>query len=92
MEETKEVKTAEETKRPEKMSYEQLELVAHQLSEQSRRLHMQLQEANNDNILNRLHYLFQVIKYKESFKSIFVDKCVKEIETIMNGPEESVKE
>lgn len=35
-----------ETERPEKMSYEQLENIAHQLSEQAKQLYMKLQDAN----------------------------------------------
>ena len=34
--------TAKETERPEKMSYEQLENIAHQLSEQAKQLYMKL--------------------------------------------------
>lgn len=86
MEEVKEVQ-AEMPKKTEKMSYEQLESVAHQLSEQSRRLYMQLQEANQDNILSRLHYLFKVVKYRESFNVDFVSKCISEIEKTITVPE-----
>ena len=90
MEETKEVQ-AEMPKKQEKMSYEQLENVAHQLSEQSRRLYMQLQEANQDNMLSRLHYLFKVVKYKESFNTDFVTKCISEIESTITIPEAETK-
>ena len=51
-----------EATRPEKMSYEQLENVAHQLSEQSRQLYAKLQEANMANMFKRLDYLFKVVE------------------------------
>ena len=62
-----------ETERPEKMSYEQLENVAHQLSEQAKQLYMKLQAANMSNM----------------FKQDFLEKCITEIEEIMTVPEET---
>ena len=50
--------TTKETERPEKMSYEQLENIAHQLSEQAKQLHMKLQAANMSNVFKRLDYLY----------------------------------
>ena len=64
--------TTKETERPEKMSYEQLENVAHQLSEQAKQLYMKLQAANMSNM----------------FKQDFLEKCIAEIEEIMTVPEE----
>ena len=64
--------TTKETERPEKMSYEQLENIAHQLSEQNKQLYMKLQATNMSNM----------------FKQDFLEKCITEIEEIMTVPEE----
>ena len=71
-----------------KMSYEQLEQVAHQLSEQARQLYGQLQKANLGNMFKRLDYLFKVVENGHMFKQDFLDRCVEEIEDIMTVPEE----
>lgn len=78
----------QEVARPEKMSYEQLENVAHQLSEQSRQLYAQLQAANMTNIFKRLDYLFKVVENGHAFSIDFLNKCVAEIEEHMTIPEE----
>ena len=69
-----------EATRPEKMSYEQLENVAHQLSEQAKHLYAKLQEANMTNMFKRLDYLFKVVENAHAFSEEFVAKCVAEIE------------
>lgn len=79
---------AKETEQPQKMSYEQLEQVAHQLSEQVRQLYGQLQKSNLNNMFKRLDYLFKVVENGHMFKQDFLDRCVKEIEDIMTVPEE----
>lgn len=79
---------AKETEQPQKMSYEQLEQVAHQLSEQARQLYGQLQKSNLSNMFKRLDYLFKVVENSHMFKQDFLDRCVKEIEDIMTVPEE----
>jgi hypothetical protein len=79
---------AKETEQPQKMSYEQLEQVAHQLSEQARQLYGQLQKSNLSNMFKRLDYLFKVVENGHMFKQDFLDRCVKEIEDIMTVPEE----
>ena len=76
------------TERPEKMSYEQLENVAHQLSEQAKQLYMKLQAANMSNMFKRLDYLFKVVENGHMFKQDFLDKCIVEIEELMTVPEE----
>lgn len=83
-----------EVKENEKMSYEQLENVAHQLSEQVRQLCAKLQEANLENMFKRLDYLFRVVENAHSFSVDFVNKCTSEIESLMTlpDPEEEVKE
>lgn len=91
MEEQKEkvIKMQPEAERPEKMSYEQLENVAHQLSEQAKQLYMQLQNANMSNMFKRLDYLFKVVENNHMFKLDFVNKCINEIEDFMTIPEET---
>lgn len=74
--------------RPEKLSYEQLENVAHQLSEQAKQLYMKLQAANMSNMFKRLDYLFKVVENGHMFKQDFFEKCIAEIEEIMTVPEE----
>lgn len=77
-----------EEEKPQKMSYEQLEQVAHQLSEQANQLYGQLQKANLSNMFKRLDYLFKVVENGHIFNQAFLDKCIKEIEDIMTIPEE----
>ena len=74
--------------RPEKMSYEQLENIAHQLSEQAKQLYMKLQAANMGNMFKRLDYLFKVVENGHMFKQDFLEKCIAEIEELMTVPEE----
>lgn len=76
------------------MSYEQLENVAHQLSEQVRQLYAKLQEANLENMFKRLDYLFRVVENAHSFSVDFVNKCTSEIESLMTlpDPEDEPKE
>ena len=81
--------TTKKAERPEKMSYEQLENVAHQLSEQARQLYSQLQKSNMTNMFKRLDYLFKVVENGHMFKQDFLDKCINEIEEIMTVPDES---
>lgn len=75
--------------KPQKMSYEQLEQTAHQLSEQARQLYNQLQKSNLNNMFKRLDYLFKVIENGSVFSKTFFETCIKEIETIMTVPEEA---
>lgn len=91
MSEKKEIKMEVTPKEKEKLSYEQLENVCHQLSEQSRSLYQRLQEANMTNMFKRLDYLFAVVENREGFPKDFVDKCVKEIVDTMTVPEEPEK-
>lgn len=73
----------------EKLSYEELENVCHQLSEQSRSLYEKLQESNMNNLFKRLDYLFAVIENSEKFPEDFTKKCTDEIVTAMTIKEES---
>lgn len=82
----------------EKMSYEQLENVAHQMSEQSRNLYMQnqqliqkLQEANLANFFKRLDWLWAIINSTTPYISEkFKQRCGEEFMNNMTlSPEES---
>lgn len=77
-----------QVKRPEKLAYEKLENVAHQLSEQNRQLFAKLQELNMANVFKRLDYLFKVVENGHMFKQDFFEKCIAEIESIMTVPEQ----
>lgn len=86
--ETKEeMKPTTEAVRPEKMSYEQLENIAHQLSNQVKQLYAKLQESNLANMFKRLDYLFKVVENAHAFSEEFVAKCVAEIEDLMTVSE-----
>lgn len=74
---------------PQKLSYEELENVARQLSEQSKSLYAKLQEANMFNTFKRLDYLFKVVEFASSFNDAdFIERCKKEIVDLMTVPEE----
>lgn len=77
-----------QVQRPEKLSYEKLENVAHQLSEQNRQLFAKLQELNMTNVFKRLDYLFKVVENGHMFKQDFFEKCIAEIESLMTVPEQ----
>lgn len=85
MEENKEIKQ-------EKLSYEDLNNVCHQLSEQCRRMQEQLQQANLTNAFRRLDYLFAILENSKSFPDDFVKKCVNEIMEMMTISEVNNKE
>lgn len=84
----------EENKTAQKLSYEQLEQIASQLSQQVQNLYAKLQEAEVSNMLSRLNFLFKVVENDSKFPADFVDKCVAEIVEIMTikEPEESKEE
>ena len=84
----------EENKETQKLSYEQLEQVATQLSQQVQTLYAKLQEAEVSNMLSRLKFLFKVVQNDTKFPAEFVAKCVAEIEEVMTikEPEESKEE
>jgi len=71
----------------EKLTYEELNNVCHQLSEQSRTLYQQLQEANLTNAFRRLDYLFAVLDKSNFFPEDFVKKCAGEIVEMLTIPE-----
>ena len=81
--EAKVVSNKQMDKPNEKMSYEQLENIAHQLSEQSRQLYQKLQEANMANVFKRMDYLFKVVEFSSSFSDAFVLNCTSEIQDLI---------
>ena len=87
-EQKKKVVEMKPQERPEKMSYEQLENVAHQLSEQNRQLFAKMQELNMANMFKRLDYLFKVVENGHMFDQDFLEKCIAEIESLMTVPEQ----
>lgn len=70
-----------------KLTYEQLEAVASQLSDQAKKLYERLQEANMSNAFRRLDYLFKVIEFGPMFPDGFVERCAGEIQAMMYAPE-----
>lgn len=71
-----------------KFTYEQLESIAGNLSNQVQQLSARLQEANMFNMFKRLDYLFKVLEVADNisataFKPNFVENCAQEIEELM---------
>lgn len=94
------VKGSKDTPEVRKLSYEELENTAHQLSEQSRQLYMQnqklnqaLQESNLTNFYERLKWLWTVITSTTPYISEeFKQKCGAEFEVLMTQPEQEPEE
>lgn len=87
-----EVKKQEE-KEVKKMSYEELENTAHQLSEQLRQAYIQLRQNNMVQVFKRLDYLFKVIEFENKFPKEFTSKCLIEIQELITIPDkEETKE
>lgn len=70
-----------------KLTYEELEQAANQLSEQVRGLYMQLQQATDANFFKRIDYLFKVVENSDKFNPEFVMQCTKELESTLTLPE-----
>lgn len=75
-----------------KMSYEELEQVAAQLSQQSQQLYARLQQADMTNMFKRLDYLFKVVENGPMFPNEFLDMCVTEIQEIITPVNEEAGE
>ena len=73
---------------PEKMSYEKLEELARQLSEQNRMMSQKFHEMNLTNMFKRLDFLFRVIETPDMFDVDFVENCRQEIQDLIAIPEE----
>ena len=90
----KEVREMGEAKN--KLSYEELENVCHQLSAQAQQLNAQnqqlrkmIEKANLTNLYKRLDYLFAVIDKDNAYLSHnFKVQCAVEIENLMATPEQ----
>lgn len=67
----------------EKLSYEQLEQVAIQATQQAKKFYAELQQANYGNVLNRMQMLFEVIHHSEKFNDTFVGQCAEEIQKFL---------
>lgn len=77
---------------PQKMSYEELEQVAAQLSQQSQQLYARLQQADMTNMFKRLDYLFKVVENGPMFPNEFLDMCVAEIQETITPISEEAEE
>ena len=87
--EEKKTKTVEMNPQNEKKySYEELNNIAGQLSQQNQQLYQQLRRDNMTNMFKRLDYLFKVRGNGAMFSPAFTDKCIKEIEDSMTIEEE----
>ena len=82
----------ENKKEQKKLSYEELQNVASQLSQQNQQLNLMLQQANMTNIFKRLDYLFKVLELKDCFDSEFVITCSDEIKELMTPLVENEEE
>lgn len=88
MEENKKVVDMKsEPKTQSKVSYEELENIAAQLSAQNRQLYARVQQMDITNLLRRLDYMFKVVENSHVFSEEFVTKCVNEIEEMLTAPE-----
>lgn len=76
----------------EKLSYEQLENVARQLSDQVKQAYAKMQEMNMVNLYKRLDYLFKVVDCSYAFDEEFIDKCATEIKDLLTIPEQTEEE
>lgn len=80
---------------PKKLSYEELENVAKQLSEQlntvvaaNKQLEMRLRQVNMDNIFTQLQFRMEIAKNKELFSDEFNVFNIKTIESILTPQEQ----
>ena len=67
-------------------SYDELKNYCDQLMMQRNQLGQRLQQVSN--VINKLPWLFEVVKLREVFNDTFVNQCINEIESIMTPPEE----
>lgn len=89
----------EKKEQSKKLTYEQLEAAARQLSGQldnvmkeNQQLKMVAQKMQLDNLFAELNFRFKVLEHKDSFDETFVNRIVNEIELIMTVKEEENKE
>lgn len=87
--------TKQANPQPKKYSYEELNNICHQLSEENKALVMRLQERAIEQVFRRLDYLFAVINNADKFGdkfAEFVEKCKKEVVDLMTVPEQIKEE
>lgn len=82
-----------------KLTYEQLEAAARQLSGQldnvvkeNQQMKTMLQKMQLDNLFAELNFRFKVLEHKDSFNKEFTDRIIQEIELIMTVKEEEKEE
>ena len=75
-----------------KLSYEQLENVAKELSNQVRVYENQLKNNQFNETVARLNYLFKVVENDSKFPAEYVEKATNEIMVILTMPEEVAEE
>lgn len=78
-----EMKQPEPKQLKEKLSYEKLEQVAIQATQQAQKFYAELQQANYGNVLNRMQMLFEVIAHADKFDNEFVCQCAEEIKKFL---------
>lgn len=95
MEENKKTEKKEVVKRsPKKLSYEELENAARQISAQldavmkeNNQLKNAVNQLQMNNLYTELNFRFKVIEFQDSFSPSFVDNCINVIEDIMTTKE-----
>lgn len=82
-----------------KLSYDELNQACAELSQQNqqmqvyiKKLHAQIQELGEANMMKRLDYLFAILKYSNMFTSDFVGECVEEIQEALTISEQEKTE
>ena len=85
--------------KPEKLSYEKLEEVCMQLTQQNKqmeeyiqRCHAQMQQMSQTIQTKRMDYLFKAVELQDNFKSDFIVACCDEIQQALTVPEEGKEE
>ena len=93
-ENTKEVKKEVKKNAVKKLSYEELENVAKQISAQAeaivkenQQLKAALQQVQLDNVYKELELKFKALEYGDFFSPNFIDTCIQSIEEIMTPAE-----
>ena len=75
-----------------KPTYEELEAAYNARTNQVRDLYEQLQQANANNLVLRLEFLFKVLENKDMFTADFVNRCVSDITELLTIPEQENSE
>lgn len=78
----------EENTQKTELTYDQLNAIANQLSQQNTALRKQMEEMNYYNLFKRLDYLFKVLEFKDQFPQEFVEAVSKEIVDMITPAEQ----